>query len=149
LDRSGTAAFTIVEVVVAVLLVGMLSLSLYAGFSQGFTTIQTARENLRATQILLKRMETIRLYTWTQVLDTNNYLFPTFTEYYDEAASSGTVFAGTVQATIPDMATAYQTNMRTITVTVTWTNSGTLVRTREMQTRVARYGMQNYIYGYQ
>ena len=57
---------------ISVLIVGTLILSLYAGFSQGFSIIQTSRENLRATQILVQRMETIRLYTWSQVLDTGH-----------------------------------------------------------------------------
>ena len=40
--------------------------------------------------------------------------------------------------------------MRTITVTVYWTNyngAKPIVHQREMQTRVARNGMQNYIWG--
>jgi hypothetical protein len=46
----------------------------------------------------------------------------------------------------------YQNKMRAITVTVVWTNYGQsagtnfVVRSRQMQTFVARYGMQDYIY---
>ena len=46
----------------------------------------------------------------------------------------------------------YSNNMRTITVTIYWTNyprgltNTPIVRTRQMQTLVARYGMQNYVY---
>ena len=49
-----------------------------------------------------------------------------------------------------DLPEAYRTNMRTITVTVYWTNyngAKAIVHRREMQTRVARNGMQNYIWG--
>src|SRR5213593_2815579 len=76
-------AFTFVEVVVAAFLVGLMTLSIFACFSSGFTIIQSARENLRATQIMLQRVEAVRLFTWNQVLDTTNHLKPTFTEYYD------------------------------------------------------------------
>jgi prepilin-type N-terminal cleavage/methylation domain-containing protein len=155
-DRKyGRNAYTLVEVMVAVLIVGILTMTLYAGFSQGFSVIQSARENLRATQIMVQRMETIRLYTWSQVLDNVNYLKPTFTEYYDPLGSTnnstGTRYQGTISTQIPaDMPAGYGTNMRTITVRVYWTNFSKgqpIVFSREMQTLVARYGMQNYIFG--
>jgi type II secretory pathway pseudopilin PulG len=150
--RQTERAFTLVEVIVAAVLVGMTSLALFGCLSSGFGIIQSARENLRATQIMLQRMENIRLFTWNQTLDTTNYLKPTFTEYYDPQGSQmGTTFQGFVTSNIPmDLAAAYRTNMRTITVTVYWTNcnsSQTIVRSRQMQTRVARSGMQNYVWG--
>src|SRR5439155_12140355 len=97
-------AFTFVEVLVAVLIMGLMMFSLFACFSSGFTIIQSARENLRATQILLQRMEAVRLFTWRQTLDTTNYLKPTFVDYYDPQSSSnsiGTRYQGFVSASIP------------------------------------------------
>ncbi len=145
-------AYTIAEVMIAVLLVAISTLALYAAFSHGFAVIQSARENLRATQIMVKRMETIRLYTWSQLLDTNNYLKPVFSEYYDPlGGSQGVKFHGNISSRIPsDLPIGYRTNMRTITVTLNWTNSlgkRPIVRSRQMETRIARRGMQNYIYG--
>ena len=64
-------AYTIPEVMVAVLVVAIMMICLYGGFSSSFTMTKIAREDLRATQILMQRMETIRLYTWTQLLNTN------------------------------------------------------------------------------
>jgi len=147
--------YTLIEVMVAVGLMGLVTVSLYAGFSFGFGVIQSTRDNLRATQILMRRTEAIRLYTWSQVMNTNNYLVPNFVEYYDPlgAASSslGTVYYGRILSEIPsDLPENYRTNTRTITVTLQWTNTiGGRPRTisQSMQTRVARYGMQNYIYG--
>jgi len=140
---------------ISVLIVGTLTLSLYASFSQGFSVIQTSRENLRATQILVQRMETIRLYTWSQVQDTATYLKPTFTEYYDPLGrtnnSAGALYQGTITCQVPmDLPPAYRTNMQTITVRLFWTNYNKgepVVCSRQMQTRVARNGMQNYVYG--
>jgi len=46
----------------------------------------------------------------------------------------------------------YAANMRAVTVTIYWTNyprgitNTPIVRTRQMQTLVAKYGMQNYVY---
>jgi hypothetical protein len=39
----------------------------------------------------------------------------------------------------------YSTNMKLITATLTWTNSGH-ARVRSMDTLVSQYGMQTYIY---
>lgn len=139
------------ESIIAVLVVGMMLISLYAGFSSGFSVVQSAREELRATQIILQRMEAIRLYTWSQVLDTNNYLKPTFVEYYNPRGqtngSGGAVYVGSILTGPPAAVSApYRTNMLEVTVKVYWTNyNGSLVilRSRQMQTYVAHYGMQN------
>lgn len=150
-------AFTLVETLVAVGVLGITTLSLFAGFGSGFALIQVTRENLRATQILVQRMETVRIYTWSQLQDTN-YFPLTFTEYYDPlAGASGLTYTGSVlnasgsvafpappgvSSALPD---AYRTNMALVRIQVAWTSDGKL-RTREMQTYVARYGIQNYIY---
>ena len=60
-------AYTLVEVMIGVAIMSTGLASLCLGFSQGFTVIQVARENLRATQILQEKMETIRLFTWNQL----------------------------------------------------------------------------------
>ena len=147
-------AYTLTEVAVAVALTGLLMFSLYAGFSSGFAMLKLAREDLRATQILVQRMETIRLYTWTEV---NNALYvpPNFTERYDPRAPSGSgevFYSGKLTVANPpagSLPDSYRTNMRLVTATVYWTNmlgTNRVVRSRQAQTYVARYGMQNYIY---
>lgn len=140
----------------AALVLGLMGFSLFACFSSGFNIVKSSRENLRATQIMLQRIEAIRLFTWNQVLDTTNYLKPTFTDYYDPQSSvtnEGSIYSGFITSSIPtDLPVAYQSNMRTITITLYWTNyNGTqqVVRSRQVATRVARYGMQNYIWGSQ
>ena len=151
----GTTAFTLAEVLIAVLIVAIMGISLYAGFTAGFSVVKLSRENLRATQIMMQRMETIRLYTWSQLNNTNSYLKPTFVELYDPLGqtnqTSGAIYVGQVDLSMPGtLPPAYQTNMRAVTVSIYWTNyNGTkeIVRSRQAQTYVARYGMQNYIYG--
>jgi type II secretory pathway pseudopilin PulG len=150
-------AYTVVEVVVAVFILGIMVLSLFAGFSSGFAVVQLARENLRATQIMVQKMETVRLLKWTQILDTNNFLQSTFSDYYDPTGTNtqtaGVMYRGFVTTNaVTGVPNDYKDNMRAITVTIYWTNYLThsttnfIVRTRQMQTFVARYGMQNYVY---
>ena len=73
---------TLAEVLITVVLVSMMLLSLHAGFCSGFATIQSAREDLRATQIMIEKMETIRLYTWDQI-NTPGFLPATFEVPYE------------------------------------------------------------------
>ena len=156
-DWRASRAYTFAEVLVAVLILGLMLSSLYASFSSSFTIMRSARENLRATQILLQRMEAIRLFNWRQVLDTTNYLKPTFVDYYDPLGATnntlGAPYRGFITPSIPtDVPVAYRDNMRAITLTLYWTNyngSQAIVHKRQMQTRVARYGMQNYLWGTQ
>jgi prepilin-type N-terminal cleavage/methylation domain-containing protein len=152
-DPAGAKAFTMIEVLVGVCILGIMVVSLYTGLSSGFTVVQLSRDNLRATQILLQRMETIRLYNWNQMLNTNSYLKPVFEDRYDPKATNGTIYSGRITTDLPNIGNlAYKTNMRLVTVTLYWTNYSqkpnptTVVRSRQMQTFVARYGMQNYLY---
>jgi prepilin-type N-terminal cleavage/methylation domain-containing protein len=82
------AAFTLVEVMIAVAILGIMFVALYGGMSSGFAVTQLARENLRATQIMLERMEGIRLYNWEQVVY-SNMVPTTFVAHYYPLASNG------------------------------------------------------------
>ena len=151
------AAYTLVEVMVSVFVLAIMLVSLYGGFSSGFAVVKLARENLRATQIMMQKMETIRLLKWSQLLDTNNFLQPAFLDYYDPSGTNANAFGATYKGFVTTNAATgvpndYAANMRAITVTIYWTNypqglaTNAIVRTRQMQTFVARYGMQNYVY---
>jgi prepilin-type N-terminal cleavage/methylation domain-containing protein len=141
-------AFTLVEVMIAVLVIGLMFVTLYLGFTQGFGVIQLARENLRATQILQEKMETIRLYTWEQVTN-NGFILPQFTADFYPAGTNGAgvgfKYEGELIITNAPVAESYSNDLRLVTVKVKWT-SGKVERKREMRTMVSRYGLHNYIY---
>lgn len=145
-SRRFTAAFSLIEVLIAMGIVGFLFLALYGAFSSGFSMIQLARENLRATQVLMEKMETIRVYNWDQVTSTN-FLPPAFTNFYYPAAatntSKGVAYVGAISLTPAPVASAYSNDMRQLTVQVTWTSGGQQ-RTRTMTTFVSKHGIQNY-----
>ena len=156
-EGGGPTAHTLVEVVVSILVLSIMLVSLYGGCSAGFAITQLARENLRATQIMMQKMETVRMLKWSQLLDTNNFLRPTFVDYYDpngtNTQSAGSMYRGFVTTNaVTGVPNDYKANMRAVGVTIYWTNyphgqGGTpIVRSRQMQTFVARYGMQSYVY---
>ena len=51
------SAFTLIEVMVGVGVLGIMMVSLYAGFAFGFEQVRVARENVRAIQVVEERME--------------------------------------------------------------------------------------------
>src|SRR5205809_4168365 len=68
------SAYTLPEVMMGIVIMSIMFVTLYAGFTQGFGVVQASRENLRATQILQQYSELIRLYTWDQL--TNGVTIP-------------------------------------------------------------------------
>ena len=151
------SAFTLAEIFVALAVLSVMVVTLFVGFSSGLLVVQVSRENLRGTQIMVQHSEDLRLYKWSQVTNTVSFLRPTFTDYYNppgtNTGSAGATYAGFVSvdpapATIP---ADYAGAMKMVTITLFWTNyphlaTDVIVRTRQMQTLVARYGMQPYVY---
>jgi hypothetical protein len=140
----------LLEVMVASGLILVLSVALYGGIAFAFSVTDFERQNLRATQIILERMEGIRLLNWNQL--TNTALNPTtFTQQYYPAVggapASGVVYTGqvTVASVCVVPAVTYSNNMKQVTVTLTW-QSGSILHTRTLSTYSSRNGIQNYIY---
>ncbi|MGC8886026.1 MAG: type IV pilus modification PilV family protein [Verrucomicrobiia bacterium] len=139
--------FSLIEAMVGMGIVGIVFVSLYAGISTGVAIIQLARENLRATQIIVERMETIRLCSWEQIISGTN-LPPSFIEYYYPKGlvnKQGITYYGTLTITNANTGTSYDDDLRLIIISIYWTN-GNVPRIRQMQTLVAKDGMQNYIF---
>jgi len=122
---------------------------LFTGLANSFSTVQATRENLRATQIIVQRMEALRLASYKTLQDPAAY--PTnYTEYYcpsGQAGSKGTAYTIQYNWTngLSSLPPSYRSNMMLVTITASW-NSGNVQRTRSMQSYVARYGIQRYVY---
>lgn len=148
--RNGGA--TLVEVSIAIAVLAVMGGALIAAFNYGFCVLQLTRENQRATQILLEKVETIRLYRWDQV-NSNGFIPASFQDVYDPQAASGhrgVVYQMAIQVTnvSGDLASlSYASNLAEVRILLTWTNStGRLLRSRYVSTLVARDGLQNYVY---
>lgn len=142
------SGLTLVDVVMAVALLGVMASGVFGSFRYGFFTLQLLRENQRATQILLEKVETLRLYRWDQVTSTNGFIPATFTEVYDPQGTTGAkgvTYNGTLAIANCAASTSYAANMRQLTVTLDWT-TGTIPHTRSLTTYIAKDGIQNYVY---
>ena len=144
--KNRRSAFTFVEVLVDMGALGVMVVALYAGMSSGFSVIRMARENLRATQILVEKMETVRLYNWDEI-STNGFVPTTFQApyYVQGGVTSSPIYYGTITISDTSFNTSYSNDLKTVAVDINWTCNG-LPRQRQIATFVSRYGLQNYIY---
>lgn len=151
LSRKFNFGVTLAEVVMATGIIALTGAGVISSINYGLCIMRIARENQRATQIMLEKLEAIRLYNWTQV--TNSGFVPaTFKATYDPTAatnSQGTIYYGTMAVTVPVFTGTtpdYANNLRQFTVGLSWTNYGGASHFRTLSTYVAQNGMQNYVY---
>lgn len=142
--KAKVCGFGLVEALFGVLVMGIVFVALYAGMATGFQSVRAARENLRATQILLEKFETLRLYNWDQI--TNSGFVPdSFTNYFAPSQSSkGVAYVGRVTIGAMPITEPYRDDMRMVVITLSWTQ-GNRPLSRTFTNFVARYGLQNYI----
>jgi type II secretory pathway pseudopilin PulG len=145
--RRAQQGMTLVDVVMAVAILGIMAGGIFGSFRYGVFTLQLVRENQRATQVILEKMETIRLYSWDQI-NSNGFVPATFTNVYDPQAGSGAqgvTYNGTATVADCTMGTSYATNMKLLTITLSW-NTRDVTHTRSLGTYIAKDGLQNYVY---
>jgi type II secretory pathway pseudopilin PulG len=144
--RGREGAVTLLEVMIGVSLMGVMFVSLYVGFTSGFAIIQLARENLRATQVLQEKTETLRLLTWEQLSQMKTEMAEPF---YSAGSSLESGLTYDLRVIIPTESpvaeTPYASDIRQVTVEARWTSGG-VERRRSMTTYVARQGLHRYRY---
>ena len=139
------SAFTLIEAVTAVGIVGIVSVTLYAGLAQSFNAIENSRLELRATQILTEKLEAMRLFNWDQV-NKSGFVPITFTERYLPSESGSVLYSGTVTITSAPVPSAYADTMCKVVARITWVNGNGGARQKQMETLISQYGVQNYLY---
>ena len=134
-------AFTIIEVLMSVVIVGISAAGLMGCFRFSWFAIRMARENQRATQIILERAEAIRCYNWNNLTSVPAQA----TDYYNGVTHEAPVY--TVRTTLSAFPSGpnYAQSMQTLTITCTW-KSGPVSRTRTYTTYIAKDGIQNYVF---
>lgn len=152
-NRQANAAFTLVEIVVAAGLLGIMMAAFFACLGSGIAIVNNARQELRATQILTQKAEAIRLCTWSEL----HSLPASFQEYYNSSGitndTTGITYYGTISvgpATCIPSSVSYYDDINLVTVNLVWTNyvgAHPIVHKRQMQTLAAYHGLVWYLYG--
>jgi prepilin-type N-terminal cleavage/methylation domain-containing protein len=167
------SGFTLVEVLTAAAIAAVIFTAIFASVSVAFGLLTTTRQNLRATQIMVSRLEGLRLEAWDTANGLSQLFNPTyvptnFTESFYPLGLNGTTndgisYYGTM--TVSNMSStswyltgttpSYAGNTALVTVTLRWTNSTRgisevgKIHTRSMSTMVSQYGLQNYVFSAQ
>jgi type II secretory pathway pseudopilin PulG len=146
-----TWGVTLIEVVMATGIIAITGAGVISSINYGLCVMRIARENQRATQVMLEKLEAIRLYNWTEV--TNAGFIPgSFTASYDPTSTTnrqGTVYYGTMAVGVPAFIGTtpnYAGSIRQFSVSLQWTNAGGMRHARTLSTYVAQNGVQNYVY---
>jgi hypothetical protein len=133
-----------IEVVFAVAIVGVLVVALYGSVATSVALVRSCQENERVTQIMSEKMDTIRLYNWTQM--TNRFVLTNFVLGIDPLNSASTpYYTGRISIAQAPITEAYKSNLLQVTVAVDWVSGGARPQSRSMTTYVAKYGLQSYI----
>jgi prepilin-type N-terminal cleavage/methylation domain-containing protein len=135
----GRRAFTLIEVIVSMALLTSMVIALYAAYSFGFGTIKLSQEDLRADQIMVQKLETLRMYDWSKI--TNGYLPTNF--FASFSTNGGIGYHVTISVSNAPIAESYSNTLRQVTVTLDWFSVG-VQRNRSMTTLVSENGLQTY-----
>lgn len=142
------SAFALVEVCISMAILSIVMAAFYVGLVQGLGVTKQSRENLRANQIVMEKVDLLRLYNWNQLVY-SNMLPTTFVDYYTPSNTArGVSYYGSVTVTPTSFASDYNTNMRIVTVSLLWTNNNNAPFNRSVSTFVAKDGIQNYTYNH-
>lgn len=144
--RTRAAAFSLTEAVVALAVGGVMIVSLYSGMTSATFSMRMAREDARATQIMLDKIEVVRLCSWDQIND-KNFMPATFTApIYPELGTNSPVMTGSLTIEkVPTLPATYKDAVALVTVKVQWGEKGRMQRSRQMSTYVSQHGITKYL----
>jgi type II secretory pathway pseudopilin PulG len=149
------SAFTLIEVMMGAAVMTVVFVTIFGVMTMGMFISGTSRENLRATQIMVDKMEGIRLYSPTQLTNTT-FLLQSFTNWFSETNNLGlpnvqgygVMYTGTITIAPVSFTTSYSSNMQQVTVNIGWVSGGqgNIAHTRSMSTFYANQGLYNYVW---
>jgi type II secretory pathway pseudopilin PulG len=137
--RGMATAFTLLEVMVATIVLVFTITSSIAVMQSGFQSLDTARNLTTAGQVLENEMENLRLKNWTQIQalqDAGN----TTVAPDPRLGAAATRF--TCTRTISDL----KADMKQITLTTTWIGADGRTHTASYLTRYGKNGLNDYAY---
>ena len=137
-NRSTARAFTLVEVMIASLVLIFGIVTALAAMQRGMQALDRARTLGLATQLMQSEMERIRLKTWPQLeaLQAEG-VQPVLLDTPAGAPASGFTCMRAITSPKPDM--------KEITLVTTWRNYDGRPQTAKLISRYAKNGLNDYI----
>jgi type II secretory pathway pseudopilin PulG len=137
--RRMATAFTILEVMVATIVLVFAITSSITVMQSGFQAVDTARNLTTAGQVMENQMESLRLKNWTQIQalqDAGN------TTVAPDPSLGAAATRFTCTRTINDL----KADMKEITLTATWSGIDGRLHTASYLTRYGKDGLNDYYY---
>ena len=137
LPRRRTGGFTLVEVMVASLVLVFGIVSALSALQSGVQALDRARGLSGATQVLQGEMERLRLYNWSQLeaLASGG----TAVEFTPDSAAGGSRYRCTRTISAP------KADMKEILLTAEWRGADGRTQSARLVTRYARNGLNDYL----
>jgi prepilin-type N-terminal cleavage/methylation domain-containing protein len=132
-----TQAFTLIEILVAVLVITVAILATLSLFSRGAALVSTLRENTVANYALQEQIERVRRTSFADVLTD----YPVPTSFNPPGFAFLDSPTGLVTVDYPFGTTSPGNNIVRVTVTVSWRSSGNRLMTKSTATYVTEGGM--------
>jgi len=131
-------AFTITEVAIVTVILGILLSSILALHSQASRFLHDIRLTALTSQVLQQKMEDIRMLTWDQLTN--------YPSVWTNSASTYGTYTVTITTNAFD-SYAGATTVLNVTLTTTWTNfCSRRIETNRLTTLVTNRGLNSYIY---
>jgi Tfp pilus assembly protein PilV len=150
--RRGLAAgFTILEVMMAVIVMAFAITTSITTMQRGFLALDTARNITIAGQIMQSEFEKMRLLPWTTIdaypaTITSQPYDAAHPEYFTlDSAFTSNAFIGNRFTVVRDV-TLIQTGMKKITLTISWKSYDGRTITRKYFTYYGQNGLYDYFY---
>lgn len=147
--RTLKSGFTLFEVMLAACVLALVIATSLTVVQTGMRAVDTARNMTLANQICQSAIEVLRLQNWSQIsalpaVATVN--IPSVISSGTSTSLDATLNAFTGLFTCTRTVTEPKTNMRMITITVTWTGNDGRPHSVSSQARYAKNGLNDYIY---
>lgn len=140
------AGFTILEVMLAACILALAIATSITTMQRSFQSVDTARSMTLAGQIMQSEIERIRLRDWSTVQGYST----TETALPIDSSFSGNGYVANLIAnrglTLTRTASDPETDLRQITMKVSWRNIDGRTMTRSYMTYYGRYGIYDYFY---
>lgn len=131
-----TGGFTLIEAMIASLILAFVLVSVVGLSSRGFQYLAGIRSTARSSQVLQQKMEDLRLLSWSQLQAQPGPFTVT-----DSLAT----YQGTLTRTPYDFYNGTATTMK-VTLTLTWMSRNGHVLTNRLSTLISNGGLNKYIF---
>jgi len=138
LKSNSNAGFTLIEVMVATMLLLVIFAGGFGALIQGHRLVEAARDETRASQILQSEVEDLRTYDWATLTALNATAKYSPQESFTDAYS--------IRYAISRKISTRSATQRRIRLQVDWTDNGGSSHMREFVTLISKDGLYDYYY---